>query len=261
MLLNPRPSHQSSYLLNKVLMILYILEILGSIGILGFLGLVVIILILKQSDDIVIHLNNYRNEEIPMSCCNRKRDRPRHKEIVKNCKNLQKFVRGSKRMIEAFTKDEISEIKDYITFYENCIISKTPQQIDDFVICSDTIHDMHIVPQDVLDDVFTTVVECYIKLFTKFSDPNAPLEEKLCSYLSFLSFEAMKKGFESILTYVKFLKLSLLKKDGKYYIVSEKKQSRIKNFVHMNRKFGMKWGIYIEMAKPKSKDVWKISQS
>lgn len=242
-------------------MFLFILEIIGWIGILGVLGFVLLIVSLKQYDDIVVHLNNYRiPEDTTMSCCNRKTDRLRKNDIVNNCKNLQKFLSGSKSLIAAFTKDEIKEIKDYITFYEKNIISKTPQEVDDFVICSDTIHDMHIVRQEVLDEVTTTIVECYSRFF-KMSSRKAKVsvEEKLCSYLGFLSSEAMTKGFESILTYVRFLKLSILKKNGMYHIVSEEEQSHIKNWVHMNRKFQMKWGIFMEIATSNSRHIWNIS--
>ncbi|CAL4117629.1 unnamed protein product [Meganyctiphanes norvegica] len=84
-------------------------------------------------------------------------------------------------------------------------------------------------------------------------------------YLSLLNNEAKRKKFESLLAYVRFLKLTFLEDDGTYgeypyHLVSKAEQSHAKCWVHMKPNFMRKWDICIELATPESKHVWVVPE-
>lgn len=61
-------------------------------------------------------------------------------------------------------------------------------------------------------------------------------------YLTILSTSAIKKGFRSILGYVRFLKMTIYKTESGYDFVSEDKQSQAKSLVSMQGNFSNHFG-------------------
>ena len=74
--------------------------------------------------------------------------------------------------------------------------------------------------------------------------------------------ESFKKGFETMFTYVQFLKLTCIEKDGVMHILSEDEQRHAKRWVHMKRTFDNFVTFFnVDMATPESTHLWKISKT
>ena len=136
-----------------------------------------------------------------------RREPRRGKKMAKTVDNIYDFFNGPAK---GFQEDEMNEIFEWILFHEdfmfNCFENK--QEID-FNYAFD------------LDE---------ITYFLKGHNMKTSMTKalKLDMYLTILSAEAEKKGFDSILTYVRFLGMTLLDENGVYSIVNEDEQKHIK---------------------------------
>ena len=179
-----------------------------------------------------------------------------------------------------------NDITDYVSKTECSIANLTEDTIYDIVVFivyymktikgTSNVEDVHVINHMTSLETFKEfgeyhkgcingdcegckVTEWMTKLYSKvnerFVDSSIKLED-LGAHLTILSIEAMKKGFESLSLYVKFLIMTIYQENGKFHTVSEDEQNRVKTWVHLQQKFQVKWNIFIKIPLSESRRAW-----
>ena len=99
--------------------------------------------------------------------------------------------------------------------------------------------------------------------FSKFMKAIQLQGMKACQmFIDELIEQAFKKGFNTVKTYVQFLKLTCIKRNGLMQILSEDEQRHAKRWVLMKRNFDNFVTFFnVDIATPESTHVWEISET
>lgn len=179
-------------------------------------------------------------------------------------KNLKDYLIIFDGFTKALTQDEINEITVFMRSYCKILVPHTKIAIpvaENYIISSDTCNDFEGRSVTENNEIFQILCRLRKRMSTlePFLDLNERFYSDFINNLPLLSAEAIKKGFTSILTYVHFIKLTLLEEDGEYRIVSEVEQCHTRRWFLIKENFLMKWDIRIEMETPLIKPMLYVN--
>lgn len=198
-----------------------------------------------------------------------RREQRRESDINNTWKDLKDYVSGSERLISAYSDSDISEIAYCVTFYhqlrENLVNKKAPSLTDCAYLCC------HFASAETMDEVkevfrlykgdpiYEGITKFYPKVYERFAESDSFPKRLIGIYFTLLSAEAMKKGFESLLTHVRFIKITLYMKDGVPHIMNEYEIRKAETWVKMQEKYLRKWDISIKFqrASSNSHQLWE----
>lgn len=182
-------------------------------------------------------------------------------------KDLKDYLIIFEGFTKALTHEEIYEITEFTISYAKILKTKkyqTKLTVTDYIICDDTCKDFKGCPDEITREIYQILSRLKARMSTL--DPCLDLNNRFYTdfmmHLPLLSAEAMKKEFTSILTYVHYLKLTLLEEEGVcggFRIVSEDEQHQTRKWLLMKQNFLTKWGICIEMESPEVKPMMQAN--